>query len=114
MPSGTITTATNNRINNANTKNNTVSDSKKLLKPSSTTRAITNNNTNSTNTNNSVKNTSRNLIPSSIDEESNKSEEYGNAYVAQKDVKEKSFERNYAYCWRFDVSWIERNKTLQK
>lgn len=55
----------------------------------SATATTTNKNTISANTNNSVNHTSINLIPSSIDEESKESEEYGNAYAAQQNLKEK-------------------------
>ena len=63
------------------------------------------------------------LIPSSIDEERKKCEKCGNA--AKQDTKEKIPVLNseqwkkettlkYSYHWRFDFSWIERSKTLQK
>ena len=90
------------------------------LTPTSASTTTTINNTNSVNANNSEINTSSNLIPSSIDEERKESEKCGNA--AKQDVKEKNacFEfrsmeqRNFTYRRRFDVSWAERSKTLQK
>lgn len=54
----------------------------------SATATTTNKNTISANTNNSVNHTSINLIPSSIDEESNESEECDNTYAAQQEAKE--------------------------
>ena len=71
------------------------------------------------NAKNSENNSSSKLRPSSIDEERKESDKYGNA--AKQDAKEKNpcfklrtlEKRNYAYRWRFGVSWIERTKTLQ-
>ena len=54
----------------------------------SATATTTNKNTISAHTNNSVNHTSINLIPSSIDEESNESEECDNTYAAQQEAKE--------------------------
>ena len=113
------TTAANNRTDNKNTNSNVVNDSNKLLTPTSASKNLTNSNTNNVNANSSENNSSRKLIPSSIDEERKESEKCGNA--AQEDAKEKICfklrtmeERNYAYRWRFDASWIKKSKTLQK
>ena len=108
---------TNSIANNENTNNNTVNDSNKLLIPTSTITTKTNNNKKCANKNNSENNNSSNLIPSSIDEERNESEKCDNARAAKQDVKNSGFkfisieERNYVYCWRFDVSSIERKNS---
>ena len=85
----TTATATNNRIDNENTNSNVVDDSNKLLKSKSTSTTTTNNNTNNVNISSSENNTSRKLIRSSIDEVRNESEKCGNAYAAKQDAKEK-------------------------
>ena len=121
IPSSTTTIATNKKVNNENANNNPVNDSNKFLTPKSTSTTTTSNNTNS-NTNNSEDNTRSKLISSRIDEERNGSQECDNAYAAKQDVKEKiqvkkfgsMEETNYPCCWRFNISWIERIKTLQK
>ena len=97
-------------------------DFNQILTPQSTSTTTSNNNINSANTNNSENNTSRKLIPSSINKERNESEKCNNGYAPKQDVTEKISgfnlrsmeERNYLYCWRFDVSWIERSKNFQK
>ena len=96
-----------------------MNDSNKILTPISASTTTTNN-TNGVNANNSENKTSSKLISSSIDEESKESEKCSKA--AKEDAKEKIpvlnseqlKKRNYAYRCRFDVSWIERGKTLQK
>ena len=89
LKSFTTAAATNNRIDNENKNSNVVGDSNKLLKPTSTSTTATKNNTNNVNINNSENNTSRKLIRSSIDEVRNESEKCGNAYAAKQDAKEK-------------------------
>ena len=97
-----------------------MNDSNKLLTPTSASTTTTNNNTNSVNANSSDNNTRSKLMPSSNDEERKESEKYGNAAKTRCKRRNPCFqlrtveERNYTYRWRFDVSLIERSKTLQK
>ena len=65
-----------------------MNNSNKLLTPASASTTTINNNTNKVNENNSENNTSIILSPSSIDEERNESEKFGNA--AKQDTKEKT------------------------